>query len=715
MARTITINGVDKSAVVLQRSLQIDLTLGGRSTARLDVYDNDGTVAAYRPTVGQSIVIADGATTVFGGLIVGVTDSPRTSVQYGTLSSLDCADYTELMDRVLVSTSYTAGQTLRTVVDALLATYLSGSGITRDAGMSAGATLELQTFDQITVVQALNHLSQITGWVWRLKPDKTLEMFSPGSKTAAYSVTDSNSKAIDDPVRWTKTRGAYANRVIVRAGTVSQVEKTQTWTATAAQTQFDIDYKVAATRGYITSNSVTKPLGRYGVDTMLWTLDKTNNRLVRSSGATVGDVVVMTYSAQFPYTVTVNDTGLQATDGIYTARYDAPDCFDKAAATELANGFLRRDKVTPRIVTVTTRGGFELPGTTITLTFSARVISGSHLITAISITDDPVGLRYSLTCTEGSERPAAWQDYFSGLGGSTTAAASSGGTVSGSLFSGMGGHFPSEVAANSDVPSDIVVLGSKNAGGSGHGAAVMLGIGGLLADFGWSLVADNYNNSGPSARKRLLVVSEEAPGTYTWVATITEALGGAAAGTYWLLGPAGGGVLHLGDTSSGASGYGSGYRLGDIASANIDASGNVIASSGYYERGRSTRLGEWVGVTYAGGDFTASTGTWTVDSGDVGRWSYMLIGKSMFVSFRFLTTSTSATPTTLKIAIPGGFTATGTTNFAFSYNANGTAGVGYGSVSGSTTIDLYRDMINTAWPLLTNTLGVTGSACFQVA
>lgn len=68
--------------------------------------------------------------------------------------------------------------------------------------------------------------------------------------------------------------------------------------------------------------------------------------------------------------------------------------------------------------------------------------------------------------------------------------------------------------------------------------------------------------------------------------------------------------------------------------------------------------GEWTAVAYNSGNFTHSSGTWTVDVGDQLTLRYTLNGKTMTLTWYLVTTSVSGTAgTELRIAIPGSFTA----------------------------------------------------------
>lgn len=100
--------------------------------------------------------------------------------------------------------------------------------------------------------------------------------------------------------------------------------------------------------------------------------------------------------------------------------------------------------------------------------------------------------------------------------------------------------------------------------------------------------------------------------------------------------------------------------IGENATANRIGSiyaGSIYAAAAFYERLRSVAVGEWTAVAYASGNFTASSGTWTVDSGDQVTFKYMLVGKTIFVHVVIQNTDVSATPNQLRIAIPAGFTA----------------------------------------------------------
>lgn len=62
-------------------------------------------------------------------------------------------------------------------------------------------------------------------------------------------------------------------------------------------------------------------------------------------------------------------------------------------------------------------------------------------------------------------------------------------------------------------------------------------------------------------------------------------------------------------------------------------------------------------VSHAGGNFTASAGSWTVDAGDQTSLTYQQRGKMVRMQWVIVTTDVSATPASLNIAVPNSFTA----------------------------------------------------------
>lgn len=134
-------------------------------------------------------------------------------------------------------------------------------------------------------------------------------------------------------------------------------------------------------------------------------------------------------------------------------------------------------------------------------------------------------------------------------------------------------------------------------------------------------------------------------------------------------------------------------------------------------RWRETLLdpGAWITPTYTGGDYTASSGTWTVDSGDVITLKYQQIGRALQVIFNLQTTSVSATPFALRFNAFG-YTLTSALAGSFVYFEGGVWGVGSLLVAAAaTTFTLAKDGGgSTNWTTETNAKMVEGSCVVEI-
>jgi hypothetical protein len=114
-------------------------------------------------------------------------------------------------------------------------------------------------------------------------------------------------------------------------------------------------------------------------------------------------------------------------------------------------------------------------------------------------------------------------------------------------------------------------------------------------------------------------------------------------------------------------------------------------------------------VAFSAGDFTADTGTWTVEAADVQQYSYLSIGVLMIVHVTILNSSVSGSPNELRIKIPGGKTCARRISIPATIIDNGTFRVGAAyAPSGSTTLNVAIAAGGT-FATASNTTHVTGT------
>jgi len=128
--------------------------------------------------------------------------------------------------------------------------------------------------------------------------------------------------------------------------------------------------------------------------------------------------------------------------------------------------------------------------------------------------------------------------------------------------------------------------------------------------------------------------------------------------------------------------------------------------------------GQPITPTYNGANYTATSGTWTVDAGDVTTESYFLAGRMLTVTFYLVTTSTSATPVTLQInnGAWGGFTAAKAALNAIDLSDNGGGNIGgFANITaGLTLIGNTEFAASSPFAVAANTTNVLGQLTFEI-
>lgn len=126
----------------------------------------------------------------------------------------------------------------------------------------------------------------------------------------------------------------------------------------------------------------------------------------------------------------------------------------------------------------------------------------------------------------------------------------------------------------------------------------------------------------------------------------------------------------------------------------------------------------WITPAFNAADFSANGAmTWTVGSGDVVTYAYMIVGKMMIVNYYLNVTTVGGTlNSTLKIKIPAGKISAKRAAIPFNFADNGVEGTGISFIfEGDTIINLQKGIggfIN--WAASTNNTTVAGSITFEI-
>lgn len=339
----VTIDGSDRTSLLLADSLEINNMMAAASTASFTV-----DAGAYTPTAWDEVSIAINGTTAFGGFVVG-----RTVEGIGPGSSkiarwqVQCSDYTALFDKVLISAAAFGAVTPvsdRSIVQSLFDTYLLADAFDTSSYVNECAYAVAIGFDNMTLRAALDKLAEQVKAKWFVDCQKRVWWFSqyspPNSAIEIDTVTPDGSTRFDPlpTLQRELDDTTIVNRLRVYGGYVQGGQASQLFTAdsTGRQTTFGpLTYRphsaiiVVVVVGGVTTRSFTGDQIGYVPEHVLYTDGSATNQRevlinrdqltvqVAPSGSYVGagaSVIVAYYKAQ-AISATVNDAVSQAAYG----------------------------------------------------------------------------------------------------------------------------------------------------------------------------------------------------------------------------------------------------------------------------------------------------------------------------------------------------------------------------------------------------------------
>jgi len=415
---SIYIGGVDRTGYVAFNSLQISSAINERSTAALDIIDDDG---IYRPNVGDIVKVYDGATLKWAGTIDDLPEVVLNGTSVLKYSGVPIVDYCQIADRLLVAESYEA-QTAGYIVGDIITKYLASEGVTAGT-IQTGITITKAVFNYMTASACFDELSELTGFQWRINPDKTLDFFDRTTYTGT-AITDTSDKR---NVKIKRNRQNYRNRQYLRAGSDIAAAQTLSFKGDGETQTFSVALPIAL-EPTITVNSVAKTVGIRGVETGLdwyWQKnDKTISQDTAGTKLTSSDTLAVTYQGYYPIMV-VSDSqseiaarkAIEGGDGVYESITEKSSIDTQESALEYSAGLLRRYANISTIITLDTFTEYTA-GQLVNVNITAHGIDEDMLVASVNITTMGAGadmrLVYSVKLVSG-ESFGGWVNFFKKL------------------------------------------------------------------------------------------------------------------------------------------------------------------------------------------------------------------------------------------------------------------------------------------------------------
>jgi hypothetical protein len=215
MAETLTVGGADLSAYVAWDSLKIEQA-GGDFAAICSFRLND-ILSALTIDTRDAVVFADGATILFAGEVVNVTDDLLALALDGRRLTVTCHDYNILVEEAIIDSleNYIATSD-SDIIDDLLTRYRPDiDGVTYVSTLDASMDI---SFADVSVRQALADICARTGGRWYIDEAMNLHYFDAEANVAAWFLSDTPDNATSFPYQNIKRRmdaPTIVNQVLV--------------------------------------------------------------------------------------------------------------------------------------------------------------------------------------------------------------------------------------------------------------------------------------------------------------------------------------------------------------------------------------------------------------------------------------------------------------------------------------------------------------------
>jgi len=349
----ITIDSTVRTTDIKWRSLKIIKNLTSQVDTASFKY-NKSTGDSWEPEEGKEVIIeydtdtGAGFVKVFAGYTVNVeTDVEKAG---NRLYTVKCKDYNYLLDQRLVVANFSS-QTPKQIIDALIAEYALGLGITT-TNVDTTPTVDSITFNYVSMREAIRRLADITYKDWYIDEDKDIHFFDKENNTAPFDVTDTNGNMIDGTLDVVDDLTNLKNRIVVRGteyeGSLQTDRFVGAGTTGNEKDIFVLGYKpkLNLTTGFtLVVAGTTGTVGIEGLadeDAVLAVINQRDKTLRFTNGNAPFDaeLVTATYTPLLPVIVAVSNLTSIGTYGYKEFEINDKNISSKQAAKDLGNAQL---------------------------------------------------------------------------------------------------------------------------------------------------------------------------------------------------------------------------------------------------------------------------------------------------------------------------------------------------------------------------------------
>lgn len=260
MSITVTINSTDRTSSIVAGSFRKQCNINSQVDT-LEFSVNKYGPLTYVPTLGHEVVVDRDGTTVFGGVIIRITEVTDGSPVL--LYKVQCADYSQYLKRQLVTERY-ENMTVAAIIADLITNYTT-DGLTY---ANATSTLNISSisFNRLTVLDCIQKLADAISYIWYVDYDKDVHFFPKNTEQAPFDLTDTSGNYIYNSLEIMEDLSQVRNSVTVQGGeAVSATTRTELFSGDASRVHFPLANKYS-TKPDVTVGGVPQTVGTEYLD-----------------------------------------------------------------------------------------------------------------------------------------------------------------------------------------------------------------------------------------------------------------------------------------------------------------------------------------------------------------------------------------------------------------------------------------------------------------
>jgi len=208
---SVFINNVNFSDKIKWNNLKVSQILTSQvDTASFEIIKKEDD--SFEISIKDEVIIYDGDKKIFGGEIQNINE--EVIGVNGLRFSIQCSDYTNRLDSLLVSKNY-ENMSVKDIIDDIISIYATDftTNIT-------GAEFEISkvVFNNVSISTCLKKLATLLSYEWYVDADKVIYFFQRFSISAPFNLADSSGNYVWESLKRQIDGTQIVNEVIVRGG-----------------------------------------------------------------------------------------------------------------------------------------------------------------------------------------------------------------------------------------------------------------------------------------------------------------------------------------------------------------------------------------------------------------------------------------------------------------------------------------------------------------